>query len=242
MNEWGDLSTYPLRQIRIPLAEVMFSPVRVTAGPKRRWRALGKSNVAGVRPGSTQESALRRYETLGTLGQGGHSLADLGWPHHSYSTSHGCGKLAQDNAEYSACKEMGIKSSPRQGDFLAPPPPNSRPPVDGALAPGSPVFPPPPPSSASTPPPLTRSARCSSAGWDTRWTFSFAASSSHDSSSWRPRKKRPPPRKSSPLHSASASRSTGYCQPSQSPQRGWLKWRALTLPPTKFGLCKLPCR
>ena len=88
-----------------------------------------------------QESALRRYETLGTLGQGGHSLADLGWPHYAYSLHMAAESWHKTIQNTMPCKRRGSGiPSPAQRDFLAhhppPPAPTPGPPVDGALVHG----------------------------------------------------------------------------------------------------------
>ena len=105
------------------------SPVRVTTRPKRRWRGQQeKAMWRGSDLVPLQESALRRYETLGTLGQGGHSLSDLGWPHHAYSLHMAAESWHKTMQNTVSCKRWGSRiPSPRQGNFLAPPLPTPDP-------------------------------------------------------------------------------------------------------------------
>ena len=106
---------------------------RKGGGASRKKQCGGGSDLVPL-----QESALRRYETLGTLGQGGHSLADLGWPHHAYSLHMAAESWHKTMQNTVPCKRWGSRIPfPAQRNFLAhhaPPTPGL--PVDGALVQG----------------------------------------------------------------------------------------------------------
>lgn len=134
---------------------------RKGGGASRKKQCGGGSDLVPL-----QESALRRYETLETLGQGGHSLADLGWPHHAYSLHMATESWHKTMQNTVPCKRRGSRiPSPAQRNFLAHhAPPNSRPPSRWSPRSGSPISRHHHP--ARRPHPLTHphSARCSSAG------------------------------------------------------------------------------
>lgn len=204
-----NLSTYPLRQIRIPLAGGDVSPVRVTTRPKRRWRgqqekAMWRSDLVPL-----QESATRRYETLGTLVRV--AIPSLTWDSHIMLIHFTWLRKA-------GTKQCRIQCPARDGDpeshlkarrFLGTPPQLPDPSEQTSLRVAD--FPPPPPSSASTP--LTHPAapgallRAEIQGGLSRSQLRLLMTAVLETA-----EKEAAASAVVSLHSASALRSTGYCQ------------------------------
>lgn len=234
-----NLSTYPLRQIRIPLAGVMFllsgwqRDQREGGGASRKKQCGGGQTWFHSRNQPSVDMKLWEHwvrVAIPSLTWDGHiMLIHFTWLR----------KAGTKQCRIQCPARDGDPESHLQGKAISWHP-HSQLPTPSRWSPrsGSPISRRRQP--ARRPHPLThpRSARCSSAGWDTRWTFSFAASSSHDSGSGDRGKRGRRLRRLAPF---CISFEVHWVLPAaEVPSNGWLKRRALLFRP--LSLAFVSCR